>query len=215
MLPFLALGSAITIVWIASLADRRLRLGLSAAFAVATAYAVLVNCAIAVNFQRTSEQMPPAQHVAWFDLAASVDSRGPGALWDFATGWRRYIPAASYDSGNLLIDKGPLAESANQPIVRSLGNPPFGAEYSVDVPSAGRYEIAVRYASERSWPVRLLLNGRDVAEVCGQPTGGWYHQNSAWSPAGPFHPEAGPNKIALLSNGPVPPITMLRVVRVR
>jgi hypothetical protein len=67
----------------------------------------------------------------------------------------------------------------------------------VDLPSDGSYQITVLYASTEPRPLHFFVNGLDVKEVCGLATGGW----------GPS------NRIGLASQGPFPPISMLRIFR--
>ena len=213
MLPWLVLGSAIAIAWVASIPGKWLRHALAALFAAATIYAMWVNFALAVRWQRySSYPIRPEKRVAFTDLCTIVDVGGlKGFLW-YERLWHRYIPAASFEEGNLLIDRTDMVERGDQPVVRSQGQPPYGAEYIVDLPANGTYEIAVRYAAAEPLPVHLLVNGRDMKEVCRTATGGWRRQT--WESAGLFHLSGGANRIALASYGAVPPVSMLRLIRI-
>lgn len=213
MLPWLVLGSAIAIAWLIFIPGKLLRYCLAGLFAAATVYAMWANFAVALRWQRySSYPVRPETRVAFTDLCTIIDVGGLEAFLRYQHLWHRYIPAASFQAGNLLIDRTEMVERGDQPVVRSQGGqPPYGAEYSVDLPSSGKYEIAVRYAAAESLPVHLLVNGYDMKEVCRTATGGWRRQT--WESAGLFHLSAGANRIALASDGAVPPISMLRLIR--
>ena len=54
-------------------------------------------------------------------------------------------------------------------------------EFELRVPSPGSHVLAVRYAAEQSRPMRLLLDGKEVApEVLKETTGGWMPQHQQW-----------------------------------
>ena len=52
-----------------------------------------------------------------------------------------------------------------------------------------------------------------VKEICRTSTGGWLHH--VWESAGLFQLSGGVNRIAMGSFGPTPPVSMLRLIRVR
>jgi len=214
MFPWLVRGSAVAVAYLPAIPGARLRYGLAGLFVAATLYAMCANFAIAVRWQRyASYPVRPEKRAAFTDLCYLIDNAGlEGFLW-YAQHWRLYIPAASFQSGNLLVDRTRLAERGDQPVVLSQGEPQNEAEYTVDLPSAGTYQMAVLYASAEPRPVHFFVNGLDVKEVCGLPTGGWGPSNRAWSSAGLFRLSGGANRIGLASQGPFPPISMLRIFR--
>jgi hypothetical protein len=214
MFPWLVLGTAVAVAYLPTIPGARLRRGLAGLFVAATLYAMCANFAMAVRWQRyASYPIPPEKRVAFTDLGYLIDNEGiEGFLW-YVRHWRLYIPADSFQSGNLLVDRTRLAERGDQPVVVSQGEPQNEAEYAVDLPSAGTYQMAVLYASGEPRPVHFFVNGLDVKEVCGLPTGGWGASNRAWSSAGVFQLSGGANRIGLASRGPFPAISMLRIFR--
>jgi hypothetical protein len=216
MFPWLVLGSSVAVAYVPSLPRKALRYGLAGLFVAATGYAACANCAFAFRTQRYSALYPiqPEKRMGYLDLSSVIDTGGlHGFLW-YLGHWRRYIPAAAFHGGNLLADYTQLAERKDQPVVLSQGQPPYGAEYAVDLPATGTYQVAIRYAAAEPRPLHLFVNGRDVKEVCGAVTGGWSPANQVWSSAGLFQLNGGANRIALASEGPFPPVSMLRLVRI-
>jgi hypothetical protein len=214
MFPWLLLGSAVAVAYLPTIPGTRLRYGLAGMVVAATLYAMCANFAMAVRWQRyASYPVRPETRAAFTDLCYLIDNQGlEGFLW-YARHWHLYVPAASFQTGNLLVDRTRLAERGDQPVVVSQGQPQNEAEYAVDLPAAGTYQIAVLYASAEPRPVHFFVNGLDVKEVCGLPTGGWSPSNRAWSSAGVFRLSSGANRIGLASQGPFPPISMLRIFR--
>ena len=208
------LGSAVAVAYLPTIPGFRLRRGLAGLFVAATLYAMCANFAMAIRWQRyASYPIPPEKRVAFTDLSYLIDNEGlAGFLW-YARHWRLYIPAASFQSGNLLVNGTRLAERGDQPVVVSQGQAQNEAEYAVDLPSAGTYQMAVLYASGEPRPVHFFVNGQDVKEVCQLATGGWGPSDRSWSSAGVFQLSGGANRIGLASQGPFPPIFMLRVFR--
>jgi hypothetical protein len=208
---WLAVGSAIAITWIPSIERKRLRYGLAGLFVAATAYAMWANFAFAIVQQRyLAFPIRPEKRFALWGFARAVDTNGLKGFLDYASHWHAYIPAASFQSGNLVVDR---SERSDQPTVRAEGQLPNRAEYVVDAPGDGDYQLAILYASGEPRPVRLSINGVDVTDVCGLPTGGWSIANRGWLLAGGFHLNRGMNRIVLTRNGPFPYISMLRLVR--
>lgn len=213
--PWLAFGSAIGVAWIPGILNKSFRYILSFFFVVATAYAMFVNFAFAIWMQRyVSYPIRPEKRIEFTDFCSVINTHGlKGALW-YGRHWHLYIPASAFQGGNLQIDRTRLAERYDQPVLRSQGDPPYVADYTVDLPTNGIYEIAIRYAAAEPRPVYILVNGYDLKEVCGTPTGGWLHNNQAWALVGLFKLNGGTNNISLLGYGPFPPISMLRVIRI-
>jgi hypothetical protein len=82
--------------------------------------------------------IPPEKRAAYLDQCSIINTRGLKAYPLYARHWRRYIPAASFIEGNLTVDTARLAGRGDQPVVLSQGQPPYGAECEVDLPSAWR-----------------------------------------------------------------------------
>lgn len=215
MFPWLLLGSAVAVAGLTSIPGKTLRRGLAALFVAATVYAMCVNFAFALRWQRyVCYPIRPEKRAAFTDLCGVVNSGGLRAFLWYARHWHRYIPAASFDEGNVVADRAGLAERYDQPVILSQGQPPYGAEYAVDLPAAGTYEIAIRYAAAEPRPVHLLIDGHDIKEVCASATGGWLPAKQRWESAGLFKLSGGANRIGLASYGPFPPVSMIRLIRI-
>jgi len=215
MFPFLVLGSAVAVAWLPAIGAKTPRRALAALFVAATLYAAGVNCAFAFRWQRYSAfPIAPEKRAAFADLCSIVDAGGLKAFLWYEWHWKRYIPAASFDGGNLAIDRSNLAERGDQPVVLSKGQAASGAGYKLDLPASGTYEIAIRYAAAEPRPVHLLVNGQDAKEVCQRATGGWLPEFQTWDSAGLFKLSGGANRIGLASYGPFPPVSMLRLIRI-
>jgi hypothetical protein len=211
---WLLTGSAIAVASIPSIRGKLLRRGLAGLFVALTAYAMWANFAFAFKHQRTwAYPTPSEKSTAYFDLANAIDSGGFQGFFGYLDHWRGYIPADKFQSGNLIVDRSRFAGRGDQPVVLAVGQSPFQVEYAATLPAAGVYELDIHYASAESRPVRLSLNGHEVSDVCGAPTGGWIFQYQTWSEAGAFRLGQGMNRIALTSNGAFPHISMLRLIR--
>lgn len=215
MFPWLAMGSAVAVAVLPSIPGKALRRGLATLFVAAAVYAIGVNFAFALRWQRYyCYPIRPEKHIAYSDMCSIIDTRGLRAYLWYARHWQRYIAAGSFRGGNLAVDRTDLAERYDQPVLQSQGQPPYGAEYEVDLPAAGTYEIAIRYAAAEPRPVRLFVNGQDVKEVCASTTGGWLPSHQRWDSAGLFKLSGGATRIGLASYGPFPPVSMLRLIRI-
>ena len=210
---WLAVGSAIAVSWIPFIEPRRLRYVLAGLFVAATAYAMWANFAFAIVQQRyLAFPIRPEKRFAFSDFAKAIDTNGVKGFLDYYSHWRVLIPAASFQTGNLVVDR---SERSDQPTVRAEGQTPNRVEYVVNVPEDGDYRLTILYASGEPRPVQLSINGIDATEVCSLPTGGWSLANRGWALAGVFRLNVGPNRIALSRTGPFPHISMLRLVRLR
>jgi hypothetical protein len=119
LFPWLALGSAIALAQVASLPAKWQRRTLAGVFAAAILYAAWVNFAVAMVGQRyLAYPIPAEKRVAFTDLCDAIDPRGVKGFLRYVSAWRRYIPAASFQQGNLLIARTELVERGDVPVVR-------------------------------------------------------------------------------------------------
>jgi len=212
LFPFLVIGTAIALTWIATRPDFRLRQGLTAAFLAATAWSMWANFAFALEHQRVNTwPIQPEKRIAFLDLTSSTASAGPGSLLPYLTHWRGYMSAARVVSQQNLMAM-PVGR-ADWPVVTSGGAPPYTASYQMNVPDDGAYELALRYASAQPRPVVVSINGQPVGSACGIATGGDSALHQRWGLAGRLRLRRGPLEIALSSNQPFPVLSFLRLVR--
>ena len=67
-------------------------------------------------------------------------------------------------------------------------------EHDIFVPSAGKYQLDIRYAAATARPGKLFLNGVLVKSAAiGEVTGGWNPENQKWHVSGRYNFKAGNN----------------------
>lgn len=87
--------------------------------------------------------------------------------------------AEDFVSGNVIRDKTGFGKGIG--VLVNRGEFPNRTEYDVDVPTAGSYQLDLRYASGEARPIRVYANGLIVASnAAGQVTGGFYPQHQKW-----------------------------------
>ena len=102
--------------------------------------------------------------------------------------------AEDFTVGNLTKDKDGFGKGIG--VLVNHGEYPNRTEYEIDVPTAGPYQIDLRYASGDSRPIRIYANGSLVlSNAAGQVTGGFYPQHQKWFAEGIFLLNAGKNTI--------------------
>jgi hypothetical protein len=89
------------------------------------------------------------------------------------------------------------------------------AEYDIELPAAGDYQLELRYAATESRPVVIQVNGKIVTpKGAAELTGGWYPKHQQWHVEGVFAFDAGQNTVRLERvDGPVPHIDKLLLVK--
>ena len=71
-------------------------------------------------------------------------------------------------------------------IIHTVAVPTF-AEWDIDVPKAGNYQIELRYASGESRPVEFNINGAKVLDkTAGAVTGSFQPEGQKWEVQGVF-----------------------------
>jgi hypothetical protein len=108
---------------------------------------------------------------------------------------RYFRTAAEYTKGNASKD------NYGKGTINTAGANTF-AEWEVDLPSEGFYQIELRYAAEESRPVTLKTNGKVVRkETAARVTGSWNEDGQRWEVIGAFSLPAGKNVIRIERNG--------------
>ena len=214
LLPWLTFGSAIAIAFIPSIASRRMRYTVATLFVFGVSYSTCVNLWFGILEDRYYVvPRAPEKRIAFLDVGADVDGAGLRGLILNLTHWRGYVPASSLQGANLVTDLR-FPDRPDEPVTRSVGQPPHVGEYAIDLPAAGTYHASIRYASPDSRPLRLFLNGVEVNQVCNVPTGGALARYQTWFTAGVFRLPRGRLHVRLLSARDFPYVSMLRFVRV-
>jgi hypothetical protein len=212
-LPWLACASAVAAVSIGTIASNLWRRLAAVAAVTLTAYGVWANFAFAMVQQRVyAFPIPIEKRMVFDDFAETLGRTGLTAAPGFFLQWRKYVGAADFRAGNVKVS---LATGrGDQPTIVSLGEP-SGAEWTVELPARGRYEVAVRCASAELRPLMLVLNRQLAARnVCGQSTGGWMQDQQLWFPAGVFTLPGERNQVGLATQNAFPAVSVLRFTRV-
>ena len=104
--------------------------------------------------------------------------------------------AEDFTAGNVTKDRSGFGKDIG--VLVNAEQYPNRAEYEVSVPTAGPYQLDLRYASGDPRPVRVYLNGVLVAsDAAGKVTGGFYPKDQHWLPEGVFALRAGANTLKL------------------
>ena len=145
-------------------------------------------------------------------------SRQPGVVLSLAESppapgdpTRQVIEAVSFKRGSAVRDTDNYGKDTSGVLV--TGKPPVSAEWDVAVPSAGRYQIELRYAAEFARPCLLSINGVVVNKsAAGGVTGSWLADGQRWEVQGVYPFVAGVNRIKLeRTDGPIPHFNRLFV----
>jgi hypothetical protein len=89
------------------------------------------------------------------------------------------LEAEDYTRGN--AQKLKDGYGAGIGVIINGGKLPNVAEYDIDVPSDGTYQIALRYAAQASRPTVLSVGGKVVrADAAGEATGSWNPDGQKW-----------------------------------
>lgn len=81
------------------------------------------------------------------------------------------------------------------------------AEIDFQVPQAGTYRLAVRYAAAEARPTQLKINGHLVNDsLTDQVTGSWYPDTQKWVSEGSYQLAKGKATLRLDREGPIPHI---------
>ncbi|QDU23880.1 DUF1553 domain-containing protein [Urbifossiella limnaea] len=113
------------------------------------------------------------------------------------------VEAEAFARGNVL--KLTDGYGAGIGVVINAGPLPNVAEYDVEVPAAGTYQLAVRYAAAEPRPVRVTVGGRLLAgAACGAKTGSWNPDTQTWHAEGVVALPAGKAVVRFERAGPFP-----------
>jgi hypothetical protein len=125
--------------------------------------------------------------------------------------YRNLIEAENYNRGSG-IEKTFEGIGEGIGIIHTVGSP-SSAEWDIDVPKAGKYQVELRYASGELRPVKLLLNNNVIREsTAGADTGGFNPDKQRWEPQGVFDFKAGKNVLRIERNESIPHFDKLLIV---
>ncbi len=122
------------------------------------------------------------------------------------------VQAEEFSRGNLKVDREQYGSPA-EPVVHSKEGGTQFAAYDLTFPDAGRLLLEIRYAAEESRPVRVILDGKVVAEsALGEVTGSWKLEGQRWAAVGPLEVRAGRNVLRIEREGDFPHLDQLLLV---
>ena len=121
------------------------------------------------------------------------------------------VEAEHYTRGNAL--KLTNGYGAGIGVIINGGKLPNVAEYDIEVPSDGIYQIALRYAAQTNRPTVLSVGGKVVRnDAAGEATGSWNPDGQKWFAEVEVPLTKGKTTIRLESAGPFPHFDMLAVL---
>jgi cytochrome c553 len=112
--------------------------------------------------------------------------------------------AESFNRGNVGIFHDGYGEGIG--VILNVGTMPNFAEYDIEVPDAGLYQLELRYAAADSRPVRVTLAGTVLgSEIAGPATGSWGPGGQKWIFAGLASLPGGKTTLRIdRESGPIP-----------
>ncbi len=119
--------------------------------------------------------------------------------------------AEDFVSGNVNKDKGGFGNGIG--VLVNRGEYPNRAEYEISVPTAGPYQLDLRYASSESRAIRVYANGQLVlSNAADKSSGGFNPEHQKWFAEGIFLLNAGKNVIKFERQSYFPHIDKLLLV---
>lgn len=91
------------------------------------------------------------------------------------------------------------------------GSPPYRVSWFIQPPQAGRYELQVRYAAEKSSPGEVRHDDKTLFLALAKTTGN--RLKPAWFTEGTIELHEGANRLGFYSEKPLPNIDAVRLVR--
>lgn len=126
---------------------------------------------------------------------------------------RLIVEAEKFDRGNLMRDFEIYGRDIG--VIYNIGTPDV-AEWDVNIPAAGNYQVELRYASSEKRPVKLSLNGKVIREsVAGQITGSFQPDGQKWEVGGIFSFNEGKNTLRIDCETAIPHFDKILIVPVR
>lgn len=118
------------------------------------------------------------------------------------------IPAWQFERGNAATFTQQYADAG--PMIAYGGRSPILAEYDIDFPGSGSYELTMRYASGEPRPVDVFLDGKKLATVCRTANGSWNTSGAQWEKSASLYIPAGKHTVRLQRKNDFPHLVALR-----
>jgi hypothetical protein len=121
------------------------------------------------------------------------------------------VEAENYTRGN--AQKLKDGYRAGIGVIINGGELPNVAEYDLDLPAGGVYQIALRYAAQTSRPTTLSVGGKVIrTDAAGEATGSWNPDGQKWFAEAVVNLTKGKTTIRLECAGPFPHLDKLALL---
>ena len=121
------------------------------------------------------------------------------------------IEAEDYQRGNVSKDRETYGQGIG--VLVNAGPTPNFAEYDVQIPADGDYQVELRYAAAGARPSKLIIDGElRKPDATGKATGSWNPDTQTWFVEGIYRLRAGAHVVRLENAGPFPHIDKLLLV---
>ncbi len=121
------------------------------------------------------------------------------------------IEAENFTRGNVLQDTANYGAGIG--VLVNKGEAPNYAEFDLELPDTGKYQIELRYAAAEARPCRLMINGKELrSDAASKATGGWFPDHQAWHFEGVYELPAGKITVRLEHKAAFPHIDKLLIV---
>jgi cytochrome c553 len=126
------------------------------------------------------------------------------------------IPAAELQGRGILVEMEKFQRKEKDLVIDTTGygkgigvllsRANAAAEFDLDIPRQGIYQLDIRHAAAESRPIIITVNGdRKIPGVAGEITGTWYPDTQRWFPAAAIRLSRGRNVLRFeRSGGPIP-----------
>ena len=177
---------------------------------LATARTALTTAERKLKASATAKIAEERKRVAEYVAAAAEVCRRQGPLKLIVTDPSKkslegtiLFESENFTKGNVLKLTDGYGEGIG--VIINGGKLPNFAEYDVTIAKGSTYQLAVRYAAAQSRPVRILLDGKVVAnDACGKQTGTWMPDSQAWAAEAVITLPPGKSVIRFERDGPFP-----------
>ncbi|MCU0959694.1 MAG: SUMF1/EgtB/PvdO family nonheme iron enzyme [Pirellulaceae bacterium] len=137
---------------------------------------------------------------------ACVPVAAPAAVADEFT-----IEARDFDAGNARVSLTGEAYADGPSCIWNAGELPNWVEYEINFPVNADYALHALYAAEQARPVRIDVDGRQIATGFQGVTGGWNTSSARWEQQCAVTIAAGTHTLRLHCDGPFPHICAIRL----
>ncbi len=118
------------------------------------------------------------------------------------------IEAEDFQRGNVSKDRATYGQGIG--VLVNAGPTPNFSEYDVQIPTAGDYQLEIRYAAAGARPSKLFVDGElRKPDATSKATGSWNPDTQTWFVEGIYRLTAGSHIVRLENPGPFPHIDKL------